>query len=82
MKNSMLQIEAEKPKENRKRNERETAQSQRGTVPPIEEIVCYRCTEVGHYSLVSTGEAGSVVLLCVQRHKETQLQELPQQVPR
>ncbi|CAB0043522.1 unnamed protein product [Trichogramma brassicae] len=83
MKNSMLQIEAEKPK----RTEREMKEKQpkvnAATVPPIEGnrvLPVHRSWTLLH--LVSTGEAGSVVLLCVQRHKETQLQELPQQVPR
>uniref|UniRef100_A0ABD2WAY8 CCHC-type domain-containing protein n=1 Tax=Trichogramma kaykai TaxID=54128 RepID=A0ABD2WAY8_9HYME len=46
MKNSLLQIEASKTKRNQEKAPRVNAAS----VPPIEEIVCYRCTKVGHYA--------------------------------
>uniref|UniRef100_A0ABD2W7L2 CCHC-type domain-containing protein n=1 Tax=Trichogramma kaykai TaxID=54128 RepID=A0ABD2W7L2_9HYME len=45
MKNSFLQIEASKSKRNEK-----TPRVNAASVPPIEEIVCYRCTKVGHYA--------------------------------
>ncbi|CAB0033449.1 unnamed protein product [Trichogramma brassicae] len=65
-------IEAEKPK----RTEREIKEKQpkvnAATVPPIEEIVCYRCTEVGHYStscpLVKQGLWYCYVCNAIKRH--------------
>ncbi|CAB0043157.1 unnamed protein product [Trichogramma brassicae] len=65
-------IEAEKPK----RTEREMKEKQpkvnAATVPPIEEIVCYRCTEVGHYStscpLVKQGLWYCYVCNAIKRH--------------
>uniref|UniRef100_A0ABD2WNV4 Uncharacterized protein n=1 Tax=Trichogramma kaykai TaxID=54128 RepID=A0ABD2WNV4_9HYME len=45
MKNSLLQIEASKNKRNEK-----TPKVNAASVPPIDKIVCYRCTKVGHYA--------------------------------